>query len=54
MLRVWKVTLQDGAFTVVRVSGKSLSVRDCIEILEYRGYKDTDIKVMEEVFEDDR
>ena len=54
MRRAWKVTLQDGAITMVRVVGKSLSSEECMEILEYRGYAREDIQNISEAWEDEK
>jgi hypothetical protein len=49
--KAWRVILQDGSYTMVRVHGKSVSREECLEILEYRGYTGDDIQRLEEVEE---
>ena len=51
MYKVWKAVLQDGSFTMVRVYGKNVSFKQCLEILDYRGYTATDIQSLEEEWE---
>lgn len=50
--RAWKVTLQDGAFTMVRLAGEDVTLSKCLKILGWRGYEDKDIKNIEEVWEE--
>lgn len=49
--KAWKVVLQDDSYTMVRIFGKDVSREECLEILEYRGYTEADIKRLEEVEE---
>ena len=51
MIRAWKAILQNGAITMVRVAGKNLTFRECLEILDYRGYTANDIQSLDEVWE---
>ena len=49
--RAWEVVLQDGAVTIVRVAGKDTTFKECLDILDYRGYVHTDIQSLDEVWE---
>lgn len=49
-MREWKVYLTDGAFTIVRVCGEDVSLKRCLEILEYRGYEDKEIVSIEVMY----
>lgn len=51
MLRVWKAVLKNGAITIVRVAGKNISFKECLEILDYRGYTANDILSLDEEWE---
>ena len=53
MRRAWKVFLTDGSFIVVRLYKKSVSFRQCLEILDWRGYTYSDIQSMDEEWEED-
>ena len=51
MRKVWKVFLKDGSFTMVRLAGKNVSFRQCIEILDFWGYEIEEIKSLEQQWE---
>ena len=51
MRKAWKAILKNGAITMIRVAGKNTSFRECLEILDYRGYTANDIQSLDEVWE---
>ena len=53
MRKAWRVVFKDGTYTMVRVAKKSVSFRQCLEILDYRGYTHTDIWSLDEEWEED-
>lgn len=50
--KAWKAVLQDGSYTMIRLYGKNVSFKECLDILDYRGYVHTDIQNLEEVWEE--
>lgn len=51
-MKAWKVIFKNGENTVVRVAGKSISFRECLEILNFSGYTHTDIHSLDELWEE--
>jgi hypothetical protein len=51
-MMAWAVELQDGAVTIVREEDRNLTFKECVDILDYRGYSHTEIKSMTEVVEE--
>ena len=52
MRRAWRVVLKTGACTMVRAQKGNISFKECLEILDSRGYVHTDIQSLDEVWEE--
>lgn len=50
-MKAWKVIFKNGETAVIRLAGKSLSFRECVEILAYNGYTYNDIHSLDEILE---
>lgn len=51
MRRSWKALLKNGEVAMVRVAGKDLTFKECLDILDFRGYTVNDIQSLDEIWE---